>query len=108
MRKALVLISSLVLTALPGWAWACAVCGSQDEKSAGAYLAMTIFLSLLPLSLIGGVGYWLWRRYHTLEGAQSQRVHDGANNDWKDLVLPPPSSTDAVSVHHPDATTYAP
>ena len=72
-------------------AWACAVCGSQDEKSAGAYLAMTIFLSLLPLSLIGGVGYMIWKG--AKQAALLEQVDD--TPVWKDLVLNPQVSEDS-------------
>jgi hypothetical protein len=50
-----------ILLGAPQWALACAVCGSQEEKAAGAYLTMTMFLSLLPLSFMGSVGFILWR-----------------------------------------------
>lgn len=41
-------------------ALACAVCGGGG-RNAGAYLDMTIFLSLLPLSIIGGLAFAVWR-----------------------------------------------
>jgi hypothetical protein len=34
-----------------------------DPKTAGTYLGMTLMMSALPLFLIGGLGYWLWRRH---------------------------------------------
>ena len=34
-----------------------------DPKTAGTYLGMTMMMSILPLGLIGGLVYWLWRRY---------------------------------------------
>lgn len=43
-------------------AWACAVCGlagTQDNYQ--AYRSMTWMMSGLPLAMIGGVFYWLYR-----------------------------------------------
>lgn len=52
-----------VASALPGGAWACAACAAGDPKNAGTYLGMTLMMSALPLLLVGGLAYWLWRRY---------------------------------------------
>ena len=51
--------SSLIPTA----AWACPACMDGDPKTAGTYLGMTLFMSSLPILLVCGLGYWLWRRY---------------------------------------------
>ena len=51
--------SSLIPTA----AWACPACMVGDPKTAGTYLGMTLFMSSLPILLVCGLGYWLWRRY---------------------------------------------
>jgi hypothetical protein len=84
-------LSSVVLSSIANTSWACAVCGSQDEQAAGTYLAMTVFLSLLPLSLIGGVGYMIWngaKQAAAIEAAEQQPA-------WKNLVLNPSASEDA-------------
>jgi hypothetical protein len=58
-----------ILTALvgasfvPGAAWACPGCMVGDPKTAGTYLGMTLVMSSLPILLVFGLGYWLWRRY---------------------------------------------
>jgi len=63
-------VSGSALFWLSTAAWACAVCGGQDdEDTRQAFIDTTIFLSLLPLGLIGGGGLWLWRRAHELEHA---------------------------------------
>lgn len=38
---------------------ACPVCGQTSPESQGAYLAMTAMMTLLPLSLIGGLALWV-------------------------------------------------
>jgi hypothetical protein len=48
---------------LPARGWACAACAAGDPKNAGTYLGMTLMMSALPLLLVGGLAYWLWRRY---------------------------------------------
>lgn len=43
-------------------ALACPVCGVPTEQGQGAYLFMTPIMSLLPLALMGGVVFWIFRR----------------------------------------------
>lgn len=45
-----------------GAALACPVCGVPLEQGQGAYLFMTPIMSLLPLALMGGVVFWIFRR----------------------------------------------
>ena len=46
----------------PAASLACSACMVNDPKTAGTYLGMTVMMSALPLLMIGGLGYWLWRR----------------------------------------------
>lgn len=46
---------------VPGAAHACAVCNTPGGGSASAFFWMTIFLSLLPLSVIAAGVIWLAR-----------------------------------------------
>ena len=43
-------------------AWACPVCMAPGGPNSDAFLASTIFLSLLPLAMMFGTGVWIWRR----------------------------------------------
>lgn len=61
-RRATAAVSCLVL-ALPAWAFACPVCFSAKEENRQAFIDTTIFMTLLPLALIGGVVWWLVRLY---------------------------------------------
>ena len=98
-QSIIVIVTTSLSCALPNLALACAVCGSQEEKAAGAYLAMTIVLSLLPLSLIGGVGYWIWKR--AKEVAPCEPI--APKSDWKDLVLSPKAKNESLNLHNRDA-----
>ncbi|MBL8950352.1 MAG: hypothetical protein JNK82_06225 [Myxococcaceae bacterium] len=40
---------------------ACPVCGQASEETSAAYVAMTVVMSLLPLSAIGGLVWWVAR-----------------------------------------------
>ena len=67
MRK-LRLFSRLLIAAgaaslIPVVASACPACMASDPKTAGTYLGMTLVMSALPLLIVGGIGYWLWRRH---------------------------------------------
>jgi hypothetical protein len=48
---------------IPGIAWACPACMVGDPKTAGTYFGMTLVMSALPILLVCGLGYWLWRRH---------------------------------------------
>lgn len=47
----------------PAAASACPACMTNDPKTAGTYLGMTLMMSALPIILACGLGYWLWRRH---------------------------------------------
>jgi hypothetical protein len=51
------------LAAIPSTLNACSACIVADPKTAGTYLSMTLMLSTLPIGLIGGLIYWIRRRY---------------------------------------------
>ncbi len=46
---------------LPAPALACAVCFDPNEPAREAFLLTTGLLTFLPLALMAGVGWWLWR-----------------------------------------------
>lgn len=48
---------------IPASALACSACMVGDPKTAGTYFGMTVMMSALPLLLIGGLGYWLYRHH---------------------------------------------
>jgi hypothetical protein len=53
----------VLVSAVPSLAYACPVCFSaKDEAGRLAFLGTTLFLTALPLLLIGGVIYWLASR----------------------------------------------
>jgi hypothetical protein len=66
MRNLNLVVRSLVFAAgvslLPAAAWACPACMVGDPKTAGTYLGMTLLMSSLPIVLVCGFAYWLWRR----------------------------------------------
>jgi hypothetical protein len=51
-----------VLTSLPALALACPSCGVGNGRNKMAFFVTTVFLSLLPLALIGAGLFWLARR----------------------------------------------
>ena len=49
-----------LLVWIPEAAWACAVCtAGRDDETRTAFLLTTVFLSVLPLIMIGGMAWWL-------------------------------------------------
>lgn len=53
------LVVFLLATLVPAVAYACPVCFDANEANRTAFIATTVFLSLLPLSMIGGVVLWI-------------------------------------------------
>ena len=60
-------VRSVIATAgasmIPGVALACPACMVGDPKTAATYFGMTVVMSALPILLVCGLGYWLWRRH---------------------------------------------
>jgi len=66
-RWAWVPVLALALLALlPDVAHACPVCFDPREENRVAFLATTIFMSLVPLGMVGGLGMWLRKRARAL------------------------------------------
>jgi len=62
--------SALVFAALalPAKVLACPVCSpGRDDATTQAFLSMTIFMTLLPLTMFGVIVYWLVRRVRAAE-----------------------------------------
>lgn len=69
----------LCLGSLASVASACPVCFSaKDEAQRQAFFDTTVFLTLLPLALVGGVIYWIARRARTLDLEQPEAEAPGA------------------------------
>ncbi len=56
---------------LPEAAAACAVCYGGGEESRNAFILTTVLLSVLPLAMIGSLGWWIWRRVREAEAADA-------------------------------------
>jgi hypothetical protein len=57
------LIAAAGKSVIPAAAWACPACMVGDPKTAATYFGMTLVMSTLPILLVCGLGYWLWRRH---------------------------------------------
>jgi hypothetical protein len=77
LRTAASALFCAALTGAPRLALACSVCtaGREDETQT-AFLVTTIFLSLLPLSMFAGFGFWLWRRYRIQQRELGERLQE--------------------------------
>jgi hypothetical protein len=67
MRRSNFLARSLAAVAgasvIPVATSACPACMVGDPKTAATYFGMTVVMSSLPILLVCGIGYWLWRRH---------------------------------------------
>ena len=62
----------LAVVCWPAISFACAVCFDANEETRGAFLGTTIFLSLLPLGVVGGLIYFLFRRARMLAAEDAE------------------------------------
>jgi len=69
--SARLLIAIAQFSLIPVASRACSMCMLADPKTAGTYLSMTLFMSILPLGMLAGLGYWLWRRYSPSQSSRS-------------------------------------
>jgi hypothetical protein len=61
----------LAVLTLPAQALACPVCSpARDDATQQAFFSMTIFMTLLPLTMFGGVVYWFIRRARAIEARE--------------------------------------
>lgn len=68
-KRLVLLVAALVLLiVVPDVAHACPVCFDPREENRLAFLATTVFMSLFPLSIVGGFGAWLRNRARTQGG----------------------------------------
>jgi len=69
-----VAFAALLLLA-PRAVHACSVCvGTQEGDTRTAFILMTAFMTFLPLTMIGGIVWWLRRRFRELELEESRAV----------------------------------
>lgn len=67
MRTSVVLLALVLLLLLPDVVLACPVCFDASDENRQAFLATTVFLSLLPLGMVAGVGLWIRKRSKELD-----------------------------------------
>jgi hypothetical protein len=75
--------------ALPGLADACAVCFEASDENREAFTITTVFMTTLPLLMIGGVVSWFWRE--TVRRELSPPLEAAAVEEPKAPQIPEPS-----------------
>jgi hypothetical protein len=74
-RANLALLVSALVLALPGSAFACPFCiAAQSENVQKAFALASLFLSVLPLAMIGALFLWLRRRARQLAAEEAAGV----------------------------------
>jgi len=57
---------------VPSSVQACAVCFSGNQETLNAYYGTAIVLSILPLAMVGGIVYWVYKKYKHVPAADIQ------------------------------------
>ncbi len=82
-RLARVCVSALLLSV--AWAadlaYACPSCASPLEENRQAFVDTTIFLTLVPLMMMGGFIWWLRRRFRAMDEAPEIPVPESLLRD---------------------------
>jgi hypothetical protein len=92
-RLSRVLMTAVALLGCPAGAFACPVCfAAKDEAERLAFLASTVFLTALPLILMGAFIGWAARRAKALEAPMLD-----SEQAPSDLRLFPPDSESAAA-----------
>lgn len=66
-------IASLLVWLVPRISAACSVCYGGEEETRTAFILTTVFLSVLPLAMIGSLVWWLWRAVSRAERDRDAR-----------------------------------
>jgi hypothetical protein len=91
-RKTQTLLGALIAFAawsVPAWALACPVCFSaKDEANRVAFFVSTMFMTALPLVLLGAFIAWVARRARALEAEERAERMAAAGQSPPAAVLP--------------------
>ena len=75
MANRLASVAALAIVLSPQLANACSVCMTgKDDETRAAFIAMTAFMTFLPIGLIGGLVWWLRRRALAMQSIESPRL----------------------------------
>jgi hypothetical protein len=69
-------LALVLLLVAPSPAWACTACLAMSEENRVAFAQTAVALSLLPLGMVGGVGFWLRRRSQDQDALEDE-TEDG-------------------------------
>lgn len=67
----LLVLALALLAVFPDVAHACPVCFDSRDENRQAFLVTTVFLSLFPLGMVGGLGLWVRKRSKELDAREA-------------------------------------
>ncbi|MCY4398108.1 MAG: hypothetical protein OXE96_02030 [Gemmatimonadetes bacterium] len=70
-------IALVAMAVFPDVAHACPVCFDRDDEARIAFLATTGLLTVLPLGLVAGTGWWLRKRVREVEAKADRQEARG-------------------------------
>ena len=65
-------IALVAMAVFPDVAHACPVCFDRDDEARLAFLATTGLLTVLPLGMVAGTGWWLRKRVREVEAERGR------------------------------------
>jgi hypothetical protein len=80
-----------VLASLPSIVHACPMCFAGGSENTDAFVYGSLFLMIVPSTMLGGLGYWVYRRVKALDAGLVEPDSDEAV-----LEQEPPSGSAVV------------
>lgn len=74
-------LAALFFASMADWARACPSCASPLEENRQAFVDTTIFLTVVPLVMIGGLIWWIRRKAREMENRPQIDVPDTLLSD---------------------------
>ena len=82
----------LFVASTPAIAHACPMCFAGGDQNQDAFLYGSIFLMIVPVMSLGGLGFWAYRRIKAIDGGITRSDADAPrspqNSSGNGVVLP--------------------
>jgi hypothetical protein len=95
-RSSMFAAVATVFASVPSIVHACPMCFAGGSENTDAFVYGSLFLMIVPSTMLGGLGYWVYRRVKALDAGLVQPDADEA--EWEQeaqsgsaVVLPMPS-----------------
>ena len=84
MKRLVALLFGFAFVAVsPVVAYACPMCFDGGNSNQSAFLYGSLFLMIVPVTVLGGLGYWAYRRIRAAEARDRAQMQQDAASDGR-------------------------